>query len=371
MKLAGVQPEVDLPSPNTVAEASGGDEWALRAAAGCYFHSGLPTVMRAVRKRFEVSVTDGRKISLRRRTSGSARILYYHRVNNENDPFFDAMPVEVFESQVRYLARHYRVVSLAEIVRHLQEGASAEGLVGITFDDGYRDNYENAFPILKRYNVPATIFLTTGSLDSGEPLWFEQLAEAIKKSSREYIDVDGDPSRRLWLRTPAERLDSNSKLFTNLRQLHNTDRLELLAQLLRQLGAPKSFERRNKMLTWDQVREMNRHGIDFGGHTVTHPFLSRLTPPEAAWEAQECKRRIEAELQRSVEHFAYPNGRTEDLGPANREVLRAAGYRAAVTTIWGINSPLTDPMELRRGGPWESSPAVFAYKLDWYQLANQ
>jgi peptidoglycan/xylan/chitin deacetylase (PgdA/CDA1 family) len=116
---------------------------------------------------------------------------------------------------------------------------------------------------------------------------------------------------------------------------------------------------------------MNTNGIDFGGHTVTHPFLSKLPPPQTAWEVSECKRRIEEELQRPVRFFAYPNGREEDFAAANKEILRHAGYEGAVTTIWGMNYGSTDRMELRRGGPWEEHPALFALKLDWYQLANQ
>ena len=101
---------------------------------------------------------------------------------------------------------------------------------------------------------------------------------------------------------------------------------------------------------------------------VTRPIL---TETEASWEVSECKRRIEAELQSPVDYFAYPNGREEDFIASNKELLRAAGYRAAVTTIWGVNDRSTDRMELRRGGPWESDPAVFASKLDWYQWVNQ
>jgi peptidoglycan/xylan/chitin deacetylase (PgdA/CDA1 family) len=115
---------------------------------------------------------------------------------------------------------------------------------------------------------------------------------------------------------------------------------------------------------------MKAQGIDFGGHTVTHPFISKLSPERVTWEAGECKRRVEEELQAPVEHFAYPNGREQDFGEWNRELIRQTGYRAAVTTIWGLNDGSTDRMELRRGGPWEETSALFAYKLDWYELVN-
>jgi peptidoglycan/xylan/chitin deacetylase (PgdA/CDA1 family) len=258
---------------------------------------------------------------------------------------------------------------MSEIVKHLAEGDSSEVLFGITFDDGYADNYWHAFPILQRYGVPATIFLTTNGLDSGELLWFERLADAVRKTSREFLDMELDIPRRFWMRTVDERVHSNNEIFGLLRKLTNSERTVWLPRILHDLGAQEAP--RNEMLSWDQVRIMSEKGIDFGGHTVTHPFLSKLTPADAAWEVGECKRRIEQEVQKPVEFFAYPNGREEDFADANKEVLRAAGYRAAVTTIWGMNDEFTDRMALKRGGPWENSPAMFATKLDWYQLVNQ
>ena len=124
------------------------------------------------------------------------------------------------------------------------------------------------------------------------------------------------------------------------------------------------------MLTWDRVRHMNQHGIDFGAHTVTHPYLSRLSQDQVAWELSESKRRIESELQKRVAHFAYPNGRDEDFASWNKEAIRDAGYQAALTTLWGLNYPTTDRLELRRGTAWEQDEAVFAYKMDWYELVN-
>jgi peptidoglycan/xylan/chitin deacetylase (PgdA/CDA1 family) len=124
------------------------------------------------------------------------------------------------------------------------------------------------------------------------------------------------------------------------------------------------------MLTWDQIRRMNRGGIDFGGHTVTHPYVSRLSPEELMWEVSECKRRIETELNVPVQHFAYPNGRTGDFTSCTKKVLQEVGYRVAVSTQWGVNYPSTDPMELKRGQPWEERPAEFAAKFDWYQWGD-
>jgi CelD/BcsL family acetyltransferase involved in cellulose biosynthesis/peptidoglycan/xylan/chitin deacetylase (PgdA/CDA1 family) len=349
------------------ADAAAPPSSTRRLIAKSYFHLGLPSAARLVRDRYEVARAGGRlKVSTRRRPSG--RILYYHRVNDENDPFFPSTPLSVFESQIRFVAKHYKVVTLQELIEHLHDG-TPETCVTVTFDDGYQDNYSNALPILERYGVNATVFLTTGSLDSREPLWFEVLAGALKHTACESLDLELDVPRRFWLRSVGERLQANDGIFALLRRMSDTDRQSALQRILRELDAPCD-ERRDKMLNWGQVREMRRRGIEFGGHTVTHPFVSKLTPDGARWEIGECKRRIEAEAQAPVRHFAYPSGRAEDFADWNQDVLREAGYASAVTTVWGLNYASTDPMALRRGGPWEEDEAMFAYKMDWYNLVN-
>ena len=352
---------------------SGSADWLWKAAANCYFHFRLPALAQPLRQQYQFTVLpNGRwpKRALERRREPAGRILCFHRVNDEKDPFSPAMSTRLFDQEMRFLSRHYRVVSLRELLS-LLAGGSSEPVIAITLDDGYQDNFHNAFPILQRYKLPATIFLTTGGIDGAEPLWFEQLAQVIKRTAQESIDLEMDLPRRFWMRTPAERLESNDRLFGLLRTMPDSERRQWLDCIFRQLGVVAENDFGNRMLTWDQIRLMQTEGITFGGHTVTHPFLSRLTPEQVAWEIGECKRRIEEELQTPANYFAYPNGRKEDFGEWNKAMLREAGYQAAVTTIWGVNYPSTDCMELRRGGPWETSQALFACKLDWYQLVNE
>jgi peptidoglycan/xylan/chitin deacetylase (PgdA/CDA1 family)/CelD/BcsL family acetyltransferase involved in cellulose biosynthesis len=362
---------------STPASASDGSNTRLgrmqtslrRGIAVSYYRSGVAVLTRQLRNRYRVSLSRQRipYLSIVRKTNASARILYYHRVNDENDPFFPATPTRLFEQEMRFIARHYKVVSLGSLLNSLS-CADPEDVIAITFDDGYGDNYYNALPVLQRYGLPATIFLTTGSIDSGDPLWFEQLAHAVKTTNKDYLDVEIGIPRRFWMRTMAERLHANDRLFALLRTLDESARREWLYRIFSRLAPTDGDARRKRMLTWEQIRSMHAGGIDFGGHTVTHPFLSKLTADQAFWEVSECKRRIECELQSAVQHFAYPNGREQDFNDCSKNALRRAGYRAAVTTIWGINGAATDPMELRRGQPWEHDAALFACKLDWYQL---
>jgi CelD/BcsL family acetyltransferase involved in cellulose biosynthesis/peptidoglycan/xylan/chitin deacetylase (PgdA/CDA1 family) len=348
-----------------------GRSWLRSGAARSYAGARLPQLLRPMRERYRVSFSRNSGVSWERRTEACGRILYYHRVNDESDPFFPACPTRTFEEQIRFVARHYRIVSLCELLRRLEQRDPATDLVAVTFDDGYRDNYRCALPILRRYGVPATIFLTTGSIDDRRPLWFERLAHAIANTAQPSVDLEIDIPRRFWLRNQPERLAANGAIFGLLRQLSEEQRRGWEEEIIRRLGWSRSEDRNDHMLTWEEARAMLCEGIAFGAHTVTHPFLSRLTPERAAWEVTESKRRIETELQSPVEHFAYPNGREQDFTDANKTLLRDAGYRAAFTTIWGPNYRSTDPMELRRGQPWETDAALFAWKFDWYQFTDE
>lgn len=345
--------------------------WTERVIAQCYYHSPLPALVRPIRDRYQLTASpeSGKRRRLTRRSEPSARILYYHRVNDENNPFFPAISTTLFDREMSFLHKYYTVVSLADLLRRLADG-SGKPVVAVTFDDGYQDNYHNAFPVLERYRIPATIFLTTGSMDSREPLWFERLSGGFQKTTREFLDLEAGTGERLPLRTVAQKLKANDRTFSILRGLPDEERQRWLRKILEKLAVSGSTGLNDRMLTWDQVRAMQSRGVDFGGHTVTHPFLSRTTTEQFRWEITECKKRIEQELQRPVHHLAYPNGREEDFGAANKDLVREAHYTAAVTTLWGTNYASTDPMELRRGGPWEQSAPQFAYKLDWYQLAN-
>jgi peptidoglycan/xylan/chitin deacetylase (PgdA/CDA1 family) len=343
-------------------------DWLRSAAAGAYFYSPLFRIAPSIRDNYRLRLSP--RPCLERRSRPSLRILYFHRINDDKDPFRPSMPTSKFEEQIRMVAKHHRVVRLREAIRQLSEGGPAESLVVITFDDGYADNYTNALPVLERHGLPATIFLTTGSLDSRESMWFEKLAVAVKRSPAEFVDLELDVPRRLSLRSESDRLAANATIFAYLRTLADSNRRLVLTETLAKLKAPPQSKEQSEMLTWNQVREMRARRIDFGGHTVSHPFVSKLEPLQAEREVAECKRRIEEELQAPADFFAYPSGRESDFTPLSKEIVARAGYRAAVSTLWGVNFPDTDPMELRRGQPWEEHLSLFAAKLDWYQLTD-
>jgi peptidoglycan/xylan/chitin deacetylase (PgdA/CDA1 family) len=122
------------------------------------------------------------------------------------------------------------------------------------------------------------------------------------------------------------------------------------------------------MLTWEEVSEMYRGGIHFGAHTGSHPALSKLKPEDAREEIRRSKRAIERVLNAPVTTFAYPSGRYGDFTPTTKALVEEAGFRCAVTTIFGNNEAGMDLYEMRRIAPWNENSEIFGARLNYYKF---
>jgi peptidoglycan/xylan/chitin deacetylase (PgdA/CDA1 family) len=307
------------------------------------------------------------------RVAGVARryaafpILSYHRVNDDADPFFDSLPTEVFAQQMEHVGRHYRVFTVDELADRMQRGEVPANALAITFDDGYHDNLTHAAPILARYGLPATVFLASGFIGSAEAPWYDRLAQAFKGSRREAITA---PWGAVFeLDTLEGRVAGLARALRHLKGVADGVRLDILDTLFARLGATESIGRKDAMLTWDDVRALVGFGFSIGAHTVSHPVLSRM-PSEQAWrEIAGSKAAIESACGDAPRAFAYPNGGADDYTQETVKLVRRAGFRCAVTTRFGLNTPAISPWELRRGGPWEHHLPTFALKLAWYRIS--
>jgi peptidoglycan/xylan/chitin deacetylase (PgdA/CDA1 family) len=305
---------------------------------------------------------------VRRQKNRKFEILRYHRVNDENDPIFGAVPVKMFEKQMEVLANYFNVLPLEELVERTLHRDIPPAAIAITFDDGYRDNYENSFPILKRFGLPATIFLATGPLESGALLWHDLVFEAFRITNAEVVSVDG---RNYPLRTVAQKGTALFAFREYLRMYDYRNWGKLIEQMIGRLGVPQdSMSNRAQKLNWDEIKEMSKNDITFGAHTVTHPILTRMSLAEATEEIRASKEAIEEKLTSPVRVFAYPNGRQDDFNESIKKVLKEAGFLCAATILWGTNSIDTDPFELRRIGIWDKDTNRSALKLGWYKFVS-
>jgi len=274
------------------------------------------------------------------------RILMYHRFTQR----------EPLARQCAHIRARYSPVSMSQAAEWLMHGGPLpENALAITVDDGYRDFYQVAYPVLREYGIPATVYLVSDFVDRTGWLWVDQVQyEFLHGQARSFrMELSGQPPRSFELATPQTRRAAARAVTEAAKKISNTERLRLLQMLPEQLGAPlpEQAPAEYEALQWDEVREMAAAGIDFGAHTRTHPILSRLDgEPELAFEIEGSKRQVERQVGRAVDHFCYPNGAREDVGPDVVQAVRAAGFRTAVTTESGLNHVAEDPLRLLRIG---------------------
>jgi len=306
---------------------------------------------------------------LHRRSQPVCQIFQYHRVNDDRDPFFAALPSATFREQMRYLVANFPLMTLEQLAR----GEFPQGepySAAVTFDDGYRDNFVCAFPTLRELQIPATVFLTTGYVDSGELPWYDRVRLAFRLTTRSKLSISGLNGGQCDLSGARERARLAEQVLSWLRAMPESESGRVLAELFRMLGVPADLNLPNQMLRWDEVRKMANSGVTFGAHTVNHRVLSRIGEAEMRREILESKRAIENRLQKPVLHFAYPFGQPFDFNAQAKAVVKDSGFKTAVTTVWGLNEPSADPYELRRFTPWGSGIEAFRLSLDWYRFCK-
>jgi len=305
-----------------------------------------------------------------RREAPLCHIFLYHRINDDHDPFLRSDSTEDFRAQMKYLARHFSFVSLDDLAAGRIDENTARYSVAITFDDGYRDNFTHALPILKEFRIPATIFLATGFIGTGEMPWYDKVCLAFKLTVQKALHLDRPGATTGPLRTEQERVMLMQQTLDVLRVMDEASRNDLMDELFRALRVPKELALPNFMLNWDEVRQMKAQNISFGAHTVTHPVLSQVKSNRLHKEIAASKKTIEEKLQNEVIHFAYPFGKPVDIGPEARSVIAQSGFKTAVTTIPGFNSVNDDLLMLKRFTPWATDMASFILKLDWMRFTG-
>jgi peptidoglycan/xylan/chitin deacetylase (PgdA/CDA1 family) len=308
-----------------------------RGIAGALYHSGLVSVPRSIAKTYELEQVEGSFLPRIHRFSGSKfGILCYHRVGTKGVPFFSRLDPSVFESQMRYLRKSYRIVPLAQLCNELSEGRQVSPTLAITFDDGYRDLYTHAFPVLQKYGIPATIYLIGRCMQTGEATWYDRIFVALACVAGATIELEMDSHCQFDLSTPALRTEAAWRIVCYLRSISEKRRRDWCAAFDQRMRPPSDLLE-GCMLNWDQVRTMQRGGISFGAHTMSHPVVRQLESSAFHEEFVRSKEILEAGLDSRVDDFAYPFGRTSDVSSSAEKFIASCGYRSAVTTTEGFN----------------------------------
>ncbi len=291
-------------------------------------------------------------------------ILCYHRVGIEGVPLYSRLEPAAFEAQMQHLRRHYRVLSLAGLLSEMERPASALPAVAVTFDDGYRDVFEHAFPVLRKYEIPATIFAVAEAIETGSAPWYDRIFLALVNHPEDTVTIELDGPTEFSLHSFAARVATTDRIVRWIRGQSDVRRREFCTELNRRLPVPEE-KLQDRMLTWEQLRSMQRGGVVCGSHTITHPVLSRLDSQTLLRELRDSRLLLEQKLGRPVTDFAFPFGKAEDNIGVTSVELAGCGYRSAATTTPGTNRPGADPFALRRVSIGEQPHlALFAYQLN-------
>lgn len=303
-------------------------------------------------------------------------VLMYHRILPAGDPRYDldepgmVVTPESFRAHIGWLREYFTVVSLSDWLEKVRSGGSPPSKsVAITFDDGWRDNYEFAFPILKETNTTATIFVVSGMMATNQRFWPNRVASLLLEYETELADLECAS----WLHNIAAGQSRNANardkvgaVIKSVKDFDDQDieqRLRLIEQAL-QVPIPQQ----PAMMDWPQLKEMQASGlVEIGGHTMTHRrLLPHLDQETLEQEIVASKQQLEAKLGNPVNLFCYPNG---DYSAAAHALVQA-NYTAAVTTQKGTNSKNVPHHELKRIGVHEDvaqDRKSFLHRLSgWY-----
>lgn len=282
-----------------------------------------------------------------------ATILMYHAVTRAPLPVRDWCFVQepAFREQMSYLHRHCRVVPLREVPAAIRAD-SARPIVALTFDDGFRNNYEVAFPILQELRLPATIFLATDFIGSDDTVWFCRINDALSRTALRGIEWEGETYD---LSTARARGVAHKRLQVWLKQLRHRELLEAARRLITALGddpgKPIPNESVYRMLAPGEIAAMADSGlVEFGAHSCSHAILSGLSPVERRAEIVGSLTKVETLTGAPCTLFAFPNGRASDFGACDVSELQQRRVSVAVTTVAGPNDPSVPALEMRRYG---------------------
>lgn len=285
-------------------------------------------------------------------SSGKLTTLVFHKIPKTHHPLCPAeLDLADFTAVLQTTMRRFRILPLDEALVSLRAGNLPPNAACITFDDGYPDWLGGVVPVLERLGVHATFFVTSGQY-AGLPMWNERILHAVAQAptgtpALEWPGVDLSPSR---FDEPIERQNTIRRLDDFLKYQEPAEKERLLTALEEHTG----FERtRVPVMDVADLRDLHSRGFGIGGHSVTHPILSRCTPNQAYEEIAGAREQIEAMIRGKVTAFAYPNGAPgKDFGPEHIEMVRRAGYRYALTTLRGVASADTSLLQIPRFTPW-------------------
>ena len=296
-------------------------------------------------------------------------ILTYHRFSREPNP--SKISRAEFAAHLEYLSRSHNVLSLDEAVEYLQnEKTLPANSTVITIDDGYADAYEIAFPLLKKFRMPAVIYAVTDFLDRKCWLWTDLMRYVLTETASEKVEARfGEEAFESDLKGKNQRLETAGRINSRLKKMPNEEKSAKIKEIAENLKVeiPDMPTAEFAAFGWKEARAMDAENVRIESHTVTHPILTRISAKDLEFELKASKTRLEEMLSRPVENFCYPNGSFDEKV---RIAAESAGYKSATTTRYGFNENEKDLYLLNRIDA-VSGIANFAQSASGFEAVRQ
>ncbi|MBI1818395.1 MAG: polysaccharide deacetylase family protein [Deltaproteobacteria bacterium] len=288
--------------------------------------------------------------------SPGAVILAYHRIAEPAcDPHGLTVSPREFAEQMEVLRRYARPMRLHDVVNRLNGRSLPRDAVAVTLDDGYADNLHAAKPILERFDIPATCFVTTSAIDSPTGFWWDEVARAFLQPTilppQLCLTIGGRDYR--WSLDTAPIANARAHTFQAVRELvrvaAHDEQQRVLAELRAWSGVPADSNSDGCTLTLAELQQLAAGElVEIGAHTLTHPVLSTLAPDAQRAEIAGSKHQLEQWLGRPVTSFAYPYGGALAFNATSVTAARAAGFTSACVLDARRARRGADPFRLSR-----------------------
>jgi peptidoglycan/xylan/chitin deacetylase (PgdA/CDA1 family) len=258
-----------------------------------------------------------------------------------------------FESQMSFLRDRNLTVSMDEVVDRYERGGFFDSdRVAVTFDDGFRNNATVAAPIMERYCIPATFYVSTGLMGSSGMFWVDQIEDMINRCAKASIDVALPDAKQCFpLSTDREKVRAIDEIKAFCKRSADATKNQVIASLRQETGvaAMATASPNYETMSWEEIRSLDAHPLfTIGGHSVDHRILSRLPEADMRREIDDSLQTLERHLGHEIVHYAYPEGQSDHYNDAVIAHLRRKGIRCCPSAISGVNGPRESLFHLRR-----------------------
>ena len=291
---------------------------------------------------------------LARHNNNSLTVFNYHRIyspplNTSYDEGVYAHSEQVFYNQMQWLVKNFSILCEEELIDIIGKRKTIpKRCAMVTFDDGYRDNYDIAYPILKDLRIPAIFFIPYQNIDDGVLGWWDLIAFIINKTKVSSFSFNGN---NFILRNEEDRKSTTYQLLKYFKGVDHDKSTLLVGSLsdICDVALPETTTQKKELMTWDQIIEVSQSIIDIGPHTMTHRILSRLDYNDQVWEISESKIKLQEKLGIKIKSIAYPVGGEHAFTEETKEITAKEGYKLGFSFYNGYQKGINiDSFNIKR-----------------------